>query len=582
MWRFFTRFILPRRRLGLLLLFSMITTTALMFPTPLLIRHLIDQVILAQRLDQLVWMGLSLVLVVILKAFFTFLSQYLQVVAQETVLADVQKTLVGHVLTLPQTFFHDRQVGYLMARIRSDPAVAKDFFVGFLEILNNTLFLLIGAGLLFYLDWQLSLIAVAVLPTLALASKKLNTKMQTLCMDIQEGDALVSQELGEGLASALTTKLLGVRGWITSRIGQAIDRLKAANVRTNTLGAVAGGVLTFITSIGPVLMVGLGAYQVIRGQLTLGTVMAFMSLLTYLYGPTQSIIITRLGLQQAKVAAERIFELLDELPEPSDGPSLTVNSGSVELRDVSFAYPNGKVALRNVSLRVKPGERVALVGRIGSGKSTLLSLIVRLFSPAEGGAVLIDGQDVSQVSLASLRREVLLVTQDVFLFSGTVLENIRLGNLSASEEEVIAVARALGADAFISDLPNGYQTVVGERGVKLSGGQRQLLALTRAVVRQPKILLLDEATAAVDSETEARVYRALARLLPKTTLIIAAHRLATIRSVDRIVVLKDGEIVDQGTHQELLKRSAEYREIFAEQLRASEGVTGSWRGSESS
>jgi subfamily B ATP-binding cassette protein MsbA len=559
----------------------MVVSTALTFPIPLLIRQIIDRVIPERRLDELVWMGLGLVLLVILQALFAYLTQYLRVVAQETVLADVQRTLVGHVLTLPQAFFHDRPVGYLMARIRSDPAVAKDFFLGFLSILNNVLFLVIGGALLFYLDWRLALVAVAVLPALALASRGFNAKMQALCRDIQEGDALVSQELGEGLTGALTAKLLGLDSWIATRVGQALDRLKEANLRTNTLGAVAGGVLTFITAVGPVLMVVFGAYQVIQGQLTLGTVMAFVSLLTYLYGPTQSIITTRLNLQRATVAAERVFELLDEPPEPRSGPPLTVASGRLELQGVSFAYPNGKVALKDVSLRIEPAVRLAVVGRTGSGKSTLLSLLVRLFPPSRG-AILIDGQDISQVSLASLRREVVLVTQDVFLFSGTVLDNIRLGNPTASEEEVRQVVSALGAQGFIAELPDGYGTVVGERGVKLSGGQRQMIALARAVLRRPTILLLDEATAALDSETEAAVYRALPTLLPTTTIVIAAHRLATIRSADWIVVLKDGEVVEQGTHDRLIERAGEYWEIFEEQVRA--GLVGapSWRSSGSS
>jgi ABC-type bacteriocin/lantibiotic exporter with double-glycine peptidase domain len=543
----------------------MIASTAATFPIPLLVRQIIDGVIPGGRVDELWWWGAGIVLLVVIQAGLAYATQFLTVVAQEKLLFDVQTTLVDHVLTLPQAFFQDRQVGYLMARVRSDPAVAKDFFFGALSLGSDALFLAAGAGLLLYLDWRLALLALSVLPALALASKRLNARMGVLAQAIQEGDALVSQELGEGLCAALPSRLLGLRAWIVEKVSAAMDSLQRANVRTNTFGALAGGMLTFITGVGPMLLVIVGAYQVIRGQLTLGTVIAFMSLLAYLFGPTQSMIITRLNLQRAKVAAERIFELLDEPPEPDEGLALAASAGSVALTSVSFTYPNGKVALQDVSLRAGPGEWVALVGPTGSGKSTLLSLVVRLF-PLSAGTISIDGRDVGGASLSSLRREVLLVTQDVFLFSGTVLENIRLGDPRVTDNETLAVADALGADAFIRELPEGYQTVVGERGAKLSGGQRQMIALARAVLRRPKVLLLDEATAALDSETEGRVLPALRELLPATTVILAAHRLSTVRATDRVVVLKDGCLVQEGRHDELIAAPGEYREVLAEQL----------------
>ncbi|MCR4392712.1 MAG: ABC transporter ATP-binding protein/permease [Candidatus Acetothermia bacterium] len=330
----------------------------------------------------------------------------------------------------------------------------------------------------------------------------------------------MSKELGEGLASVLTTKLLGLSAWVEGKIAQAIGRLKGANVRTNTVGAMAGGMLTFIVEVGPVLLLCLGAWRIMRGDLSLGTVIAFVSFIGYLYGPTQSII-TTLGLQRARVAARRILEILDEVPEPSGNAPLAVRSGRVEVDGVSFTYPNGTVALRDVSLLVEPGTWVALVGRTGSGKSTLLSLLVRLYKPSPG-TIRIDGQDLRAVDLASLRREVVLVTQDVFLFSTTIMENLRCGDPTISEEEVLKVTRLLGAHDFIAELPSGYETMVGERGVKLSGGQKQLLALARAVLRRPQILLLDEATSAMDSQTEAKALRALAELTPGKTVIVAA------------------------------------------------------------
>lgn len=567
--RFFTTFVFPHWGLSLGLLAATVASTLVALPIPLLLRKIIDEVIPQGRLEPLLWVGGGLLTLVALDGFFTYLRQRLTVVAQEAILFDVQRALVRHVLSLPQAFFQEQTVGYLLGRIRSDPGVAKDFLFGALRLANDVLFLLLGAALLLYLDWRLAILALFVLPLLALASRRLNVRMGILSRDIQEGDARVSQEMGEALSAALTARLYGLGNWLVDRVSAALDFLRRANVRTNTFGAKAGGVLTFITSAGPALLVLLGAYFVMRGELSLGTVIAFMTFLRYLYGPTQSLILTRLNLERAKVATERIFELLDQAPEPEEGRTLRLSAGALAVRNVTFTYPNGKVALQNVSLDVAPGEWVALAGAIGSGKSTLLSLIVRLF-PLSHGKILIDGQDVRDVALSSLRREILLVTQEVFLFSGTVLENIQLGTAGIGEREVVEIAQALGADEFIRELPEGYRTVVGERGAKLSGGQRQMIALARAVVRRPKILLLDEATSAMDAETEAKVFQALRKLLPDTTVIIAAHRLSTVSSADRIIVLKEGKVVQEGRHEQLIAIPGEYQALFAEQVVAAE------------
>ncbi|MCD5407729.1 ABC transporter ATP-binding protein/permease [Candidatus Bipolaricaulota bacterium] len=563
--RFLTRFILPRWKLGLALVTAMLGSMALTFPIPLLFRKIVDEFIPQGRFGELSLIGAALVTLVGIRGLLFYLRQYLTVVSEETLVQDVQNTLLRHIMLLPPAFFKDREVGYLMARIRSDPAVAKGFFLGTLSIITNAIFLVTGAGILFWLDWRLAFVAVAILPVLALASRRLNMRMQALCQGIQEGDALVSRELGEALSSVLTTKLLGLAKWVEGKVAKAIECLKWANISTNTVGAIASGVLTFIVEAGPVLLLWLGAYRIMQGGLSLGTVIAFTSLITYLYGPTQSLITTNLNLQRARVAARRIFELLDEQPELSGGSPLHIPSGEVRVNGVTFVYPNGTVALRGVSLAMAPGIKVALVGRTGSGKSTLLSLLVRLHDPTEG-TIYIDGQEVREVDLASLRRQVVLVTQEVFLFSATVLDNLRGGDPNISDEEILKVTRALGAHEFIEGLSSGYDTVIGERGGKLSGGQRQLLALCRAVLRKPKILLLDEATSAMDSETEGKVWQSLNELLPNTTLIVAAHRLTTVKSADWIFVLKEGRLVEEGTHGDLIAQGGEYQCIFQEQL----------------
>jgi len=563
--KFFVRFILPRRKIALALLCCMLFSSGLALPIPVLFRFLIDELIPSGRLSALAWTAAGLGLIVLMQGLFAFLSQYLTVVGEQTLVADAEKTLTKHLLALPWAFFQDREVGYLMARVRSDTKVAKAFFLGLSTLFNNVVFLCAGAALLFWLDWKLAIAALFLLPSLALSSRSLNRRLQRLAYEIQEADALASKELEEGLSSVLTTKLLNLERWVHPKIAQAIEKLKTANIRTNTVGAMAGGILTFIVELGPVLFLSVGAWQVIRGQLSLGTVIAFVSFIGYLYGPAQSIITTNLDLQRARVAATRILELLEEPTEPLGGSPFVVREGRIEVDKVTFVYPNGTAALDGVSLHIEPGAKVALVGRTGSGKSTLLALLVRVFADYLG-TLRIDGQDIREADLSSLRRQVVLVTQDVFLFSGTVMENLKCGDPAISEEEVFAVTKALGAHEFIMALPNGYETAIGERGIKLSGGQKQLLALARAILRRPKILLLDEATSAMDSETESRVWQALNLLLPERTVILAAHRLATVQSAERIFVLREGKLVEEGTHEELVRRGGEYSTIFEEQL----------------
>ena len=569
--KFFARFILPRWKIALGLLGSLLFYSGLALPIPVLFRIVIDKLIPEGKLVELAWTAAGLGLIAVLQGFFAFLSQYLTVLGEQTLVADVEKTLIRHLLALPWAFLQDREVGYLMARVRSDTEVAKAFFLGVLTLFDNAVFLCAGAALLFWLDWKLATAAIVLLPSLTLASRSLNRRLQKLAYEIQEADAIASKELEEGLSSILTTKLLHLERWIHSKIAQAIEKLKIANIRTNTVGAMAGGVLTFMVRLGPALFLSVGAWQVIRGQLSLGTVIAFISFIGYLYGPAQAVITTNLGLQRARVAASRILELLEEPSEPMGGLPFVVREGRIDVEGVSFAYPNGTLALKNVSLRVEGGTKVALVGQTGSGKSTLLALFVRLFTDYSG-TIRIDGQDIREVDLSSLRRQVVLVSQDVFLFSGTVMDNLRCGDSMISEEEILEVTKALGAHEFILALPNGYETQIGERGIKLSGGQKQLLALARAVLRRPKILLLDEATSAMDSETEARVWKALDSLLPGCTVILAAHRLATVQSADRIFVLKEGRLVEEGTHEELVRKGGEYSSIFEEQLHSAKEV----------
>ncbi|MCX7844072.1 MAG: ABC transporter ATP-binding protein/permease [Candidatus Bipolaricaulota bacterium] len=562
--RFFWAFVFPHWRLGLGALAAGLAANAASLPFPLLLRRVIDEVVPRGDWRSLLAHGLLLLGVVLAESLLSYAAQALAVRGGEAILYQAQYALTAHVLRLPHPFLQEQTVGYLLGRIRSDPGVAKDFFFGLLSLLQNAVFLAAGAALLFALEWRLALVAVLLLPSLALVSKRMNARMAQLSRGIQEGEAQASRELGEALSGALHVRLLGAHAWVLARVAQALEGRRQAMVRTNVYAAKAGGALTLVTGLGPVLFLGAGTWWVWRGEATLGTVVAFLTFLRYLYGPTQQLILTRLSLERARVAAARVFELLDLPPEPEAGISLTLSRPTLALKDVHFAYPNGKTALQGVSLQLKPGEWVALVGAVGSGKSTLLALLVRLF-PLGHGRILLDGEDVRNLALSELRKEVLLVPQEGFLFSGTVWDNLVLGEERLSEEEVWRVCRALGAEEFLRGLPEGLRTAVGERGAKLSGGQRQLLALVRAALRRPKVLLLDEATSAMDAEAEARALAGLRQLLPGTAVLLVAHRLSTVRAADRIVVLREGRVVQEGRFEDLIQAPGEFHDLFAPQ-----------------
>ncbi|MBI5813713.1 MAG: ATP-binding cassette domain-containing protein [Meiothermus silvanus] len=513
---------------------------------------------------------LILIGVFALQAFFSAVQSYLLSRVGEGVVADLRRTVYRHLLTLSPRFFETRKTGEITSRLTSDISTVQGVVSSALvQIFSQTLTLVGTVIILFVTNWRLSLLMLSIVPVVVLAAFYFGRLLRKVSKEFQDrvADANARAEEAIGgirVVQAFTAEPLEARTY-ADLIGASFKvALRRARIR-----AIFNPVVFFamFTAIGIVLWYG--GRLVIAGELTPGQLVAFLVYTFSVAGAVGAFSGLFSQFQEALGASSRIFELLDEksdLPEPANPLKLGSVRGEVRFEQVSFGYGERGVVLEDVSLAAQPGEVVALVGPSGAGKSTLISLIPRFYDPT-AGRILLDGVDIRDLTLYDLRSNIALVPQETQLFSGTVAENIRYGKPGASDAEVIEAAKAANAHEFITSFPDGYATIVGERGIKLSGGQRQRVAIARALLKNPRILILDEATSSLDSESEALVQEALEVLMQGRTTFVIAHRLSTIRSADKIVVLEAGRIVQQGTHQELLAAGGLYKELYELQFR---------------
>lgn len=513
---------------------------------------------------------LILIGVFALQAFFSAVQSYLLSRVGEGVVADLRRTVYRHLLTLSLRFFETRKTGEITSRLTSDISTVQGVVSSALvQIFSQTLTLVGTVIILFVTNWRLSLLMLSIVPVVVLAAFYFGRLLRKVSKEFQDrvADANARAEEAIGgirVVQAFTAEPLEARTY-ADLIGASFKvALRRARIR-----AIFNPVVFFamFTAIGIVLWYG--GRLVIAGELTPGQLVAFLVYTFSVAGAVGAFSGLFSQFQEALGASSRIFELLDEksdLPEPANPVKLSSVRGEVRFEHVSFGYGERGVVLEDVSLAAQPGEVVALVGPSGAGKSTLISLIPRFYDPT-AGRILLDGVDIRDLTLYDLRSNIALVPQETQLFSGTVAENIRYGKPGASDAEVIEAAKAANAHEFITSFPDGYATIVGERGIKLSGGQRQRVAIARALLKNPRILILDEATSSLDSESEALVQEALEVLMQGRTTFVIAHRLSTIRSADKIVVLEAGRIVQQGTHQELLAAGGLYKELYELQFR---------------
>lgn len=552
-----------------------VTTFLILFETiigllpPLFQRSIIDNVIGQKQLQLLPPLLLGLLAVYLLTAFSDFGDQYMRHTIGERILYDLRVRLYDHLQRLSLSFFERTSTGELMSRVSNDVAALEQFMthgtilaaVAFVRLFGATIVLLV-------LDWRLALISLLPVPLIAGGLRWFNRRTRPIYRRVRDRLGDVNTRLQDDLAGIRVIQAFGQEPAELERYKEVSASYMGERIASIRMWSTVFPALGFFVDSGGLLVLGAGAYMVVQGQLTLGTLVAFLAYIVSFYEPIRRLTDIDNIIQQAIAAAERIFELFDQTPDVKDGPeahALHTVRGEICFDDVHFHYGDGEEVLHDVDFSVRPGEVVALVGPSGAGKTSIANLLCRFYDPTHG-RVLLDGHDLRELKVASLRSHVAVVLQDTFLFNDSVRRNLLYGKPDATDEELIAAARAAYAHDFITSMPQGYDTEIGERGVKLSGGQRQRLALARAILADPRILILDEATSSVDAEAEYLIQQALEEVLKGRTALVIAHRLSTIRGADKIIALENGRIREIGNHRELIAANGLYSQLYQRQL----------------
>ena len=539
---------------------------------PLLVGRAIDGGIAPQRADVLLVVVAGLVGVALVRGLFTFLQGYLAETASQGVAYDLRDAFFEKIERLSFSYYDRVETGQLVQRLTNDVEQIRSFAgSGVVQLANAVVMLFGAAALLFYLDWQLALVALSVVPAIALLLLRFVRRIRPLFQQVQQTLGRLNTVLQEDLSGVRVIRAFAREDHETDRYEAVNDELLDRNLQTVRVFANNFPFVFLLANLGTLAIVWFGGWQVISGRLSIGELVAFNTLLGFMLFPILTIGFLSASISRAGASATRVFEVLDAPLEVTDKPDaypLPPIRCKVEFDGVSFHYPGmERDVLAGVDFAVEPGSTVAILGTTGSGKSTLVNLLPRFYD-VTGGTVRLDGHDVRDVTLSSLRAQIGIVLQEARLFSGTVRDNVAFGKPDATDEEVGAAARAAQADGFIQELPDGYDTVIGERGVGLSGGQRQRIAIARALLVDPRLLILDDSTSAVDAETEAAIQETLDRLMREKhrTVFVIAQRISTVRDADLILVLDEGRIGAIGTHDELRRDSELYNEILGSQL----------------
>ncbi|HDG9584618.1 TPA: SAV1866 family putative multidrug efflux ABC transporter [Staphylococcus aureus] len=541
---------------------------------PLLIKYAIDGVINNHALttDEKVHhltiaIGIALFIFVIVRPPIEFIRQYLAQWTSNKILYDIRKKLYNHLQALSARFYANNQVGQVISRVINDVEQTKDFILtGLMNIWLDCITIIIALSIMFFLDVKLTLAALFIFPFYILTVYVFFGRLRKLTRERSQALAEVQGFLHERVQGISVVKSFAIEDNEAKNFDKKNTNFLTRALKHTRWNAYSFAAINTVTDIGPIIVIGVGAYLAISGSITVGTLAAFVGYLELLFGPLRRLVASFTTLTQSFASMDRVFQLIDEDYDIKNGVGaqpIEIKQGRIDIDHVSFQYNDNEAPiLKDINLSIEKGETVAFVGMSGGGKSTLINLIPRFYD-VTSGQILIDGHNIKDFLTGSLRNQIGLVQQDNILFSDTVKENILLGRPTATDEEVVEAAKTANAHDFIMNLPQGYDTEVGERGVKLSGGQKQRLSIARIFLNNPPILILDEATSALDLESESIIQEALDVLSKDRTTLIVAHRLSTITHADKIVVIENGHIVETGTHRELIAKQGAYEHLYS-------------------
>jgi len=540
-------------------------TSALAF----LVKPALDDIFLKRNAEMLLWIPLAVILIYAVKGSCSYFQTILMNFIGQRIVADLRYRLYEQIQMQSLRFFAKHHTGELMSRITNDVnSIQHAVSEAVTSLLKDTFTLIFLVFVIFYRDWQLAIIAMFVFPLAIYPIAKFGEKMRRNATKTQVTMAGLTTLLQETISGTRIVKAFCMEAYENMRFARENEKLMRLALKSVSINAISSPFMEFLGGIGIAAIIFYGGYQVIHGSSTPGTFFSFLTALIMLYEPVKRLTNVNNTIQKGIAGAQRVFHILDLVPDILDrahAVDLPRIVEKIEIRNVSFSY-NATPVLRNINLTIRADEVIAFVGMSGGGKTTLVNLIPRFYDVSDG-QILVDGHDIRDVTLLSLRRQIGIVTQQTILFNDTVRNNISYGSRDCSEKEIIEAARAANAHEFIQNLPEQYDTVIGEQGTRLSGGERQRISIARALLKNAPILILDEATSSLDTEAEMEVQDALERLMKGRTTLVIAHRLSTIRTADRIVVLVRGEIVEEGSHDTLLARHGEYYKLHQLQFK---------------
>jgi ATP-binding cassette subfamily B protein len=564
------KYVLKYKRRAALMFITVVTTTALNLLPTLLYGMAIDRYIPGLDAAGLTFIAAGYLVVVVA----TYASQYTQNYLIEWLFGrmeyDMREDVFDHLQKLSIGYFADKEPGSIVSRATNDIDKLSELISS--GIITAAADLLTIAGIvviMFALNWELSIISFAVIPVMLIWMTVWGKRVRTVYRETRKSIASVSAQMEESVSGIKEIQSFSKEDETKKEFRNINETNRAANTEAGRVMSAFFPTVTFFTSVGQAIVLWFGGVDVIEHTVTIGTLFIFMSYITRFFMPIQELSNIWTSIQSAFAAAERVFNIIDtpiDIKDTAESTPISAIQGEITYDHMTFGYEKDRPVLRDIDLKIEPNTTVAFVGPTGVGKTTMINLLYRFYDPVEG-RILVDGRDLKTIQIESLRKQMGIVLQDPFLFSGTIMDNIRYSRPEATDDEVITVSKAIGAHDFIARLPEGYRTDVKERGGRLSVGQRQLVSLARALLANPRILIMDEATSSIDAYTELLIQKAMDKILEGRTAIVIAHRLSTVRNANKIVVIENGRIAETGTHKELLKKGGLYKKLYEMQFK---------------